>query len=132
MPTDTLDAIPHEYARSFLPADLAITGFADVEPHLNRLLEADLSTPEALTQWLKDCSEVHDAIGEFGSRVHVRSTLDTTNPDYKKAFMDFVENFEPKLKPITEKLNRKFKDSPAREQLDKTEFKVYQDPAQAG
>ena len=120
MPTDTLEKLPREFARKFMPANLEIKGFADVEPLLQKLLKADLSTQAALEQWLLDSSELFAAIDEFGSRVFIRNTVDTTNPEYKKAFLDFVENFEPRLKPIAVELSRKFKASPAREKLNLT------------
>src|SRR5262245_17017927 len=125
MPTDTLNTLPREFSRKFVPANLVIKGFADVEPFLQKLLAADISTKPKLEQWLLDGSELFAAIDEFGSLVFIRNTVDTTNPAYKKAFLDFVENFEPKLKPIATELNKKFKTSPAREKLDTDRYKVF-------
>jgi oligoendopeptidase F len=125
MPTDTLEKLPREFSRKFMPANLEIKGFTDVEPLLQKLLKADISTQAALEQWLLDTSELFAAIDEFGSRVFIRNTVDTTNPEYKKAFLDFVENFDPKLKPVATELNKKFKASPARERLNLERYKVF-------
>lgn len=125
MATDTLETLPREFARKFVPKKLEIKGFADIEPLLSKLQQADVSTKANLEQWLLDGSELFAAIDEFGSRVFIRNTLDTTNQDYKKAFLDFVENFDPKLKPVAIELNRKFKASPARDQLDAERYKVF-------
>lgn len=126
MPTDTLETLPREFARKFVPAQLVIRSFADVEPLLQKLLSADVSTKAKLEQWLLDSSELFAAIDEFGSRVFIRNTVDTTNPEYKKAFLDFVENFDPKLKPAAFELSKKFKQSPARGELDAARFRVFE------
>jgi oligoendopeptidase F len=126
MATDTLEALPRTYPRSFVPADLRVRGFDDVQPMFEQLLAADVSTPEALESWLKDWSELTDILWEVGSRVHIRSTVDTTNAEYKQAFLDWVEKFEPRVKPITEKLNRKFRDAPGRAGLDPDFYRIFE------
>jgi oligoendopeptidase F len=126
MTTDTLEQLPKAYPRSFVPAELEVKSFDDVQPLFDRLLEADLSDAAALETWLRQVAELDSVIGEVGSRTHIRSTVDTTNAEYKKAFMDWVENFEPRLKPVFDKLNRKFADSPARARLDKSLYGLYE------
>lgn len=83
-----------------------------------------MSTKANLEQWLLDGSELFAAIDEFGSRVFIRNTLDTTNQEYKKASLISLE-LDPKLKPVAIELNRKFKASPARDQLDAERYKVF-------
>src|SRR5690606_30247388 len=85
-----------------------------------------ISTPAALEAWLANLTELESVIGEVGSRTHILTTLDTANPEYKRAFMEWVENFEPRLKPIFDQLNRKFAASSAREQLNAEIFGLYQ------
>lgn len=126
MPTDTLEQLPKAYPREFVPPDLQVKSFADVQPLFETLLAADLSEKSALETWLKQLTELDAVIAEVGSRTHIRSTVDTTDAESKKAFLDWVENFEPKLKPVFDKLNRKFKDSPARAQLDKSVYGLYE------
>lgn len=126
MPNDTLEKLPREYPRKFVPAKLSIKTFADVEPLFDKLLKADISTKPKLEKWMTDSAELSAAIDEYGSRVNIRMTLDTKSKAFKKAFLDYVEKFEPKLKPIAEKLQRKFKESPARKQLDNKRYAVYE------
>ena len=126
MSVNALEKLPREFAREFVPADLDIRDFAAVEPLLEKLLQADLSTSDRLLQWLKDRSELFSAIDEYGARVYIYTSLDTANADYKQAFMDFVSHFEPKLKPVVEKLNRMFERCAARAQLNAKEYEVYQ------
>ncbi|MBZ0137884.1 MAG: M3 family oligoendopeptidase [Planctomycetes bacterium] len=126
MPTDTLEQLPRAYPRQFVPADLVVKSFADVQPLFEKLLAADLTGKAALETWLKQVTELDAVIAEVGSRTHIRSTVDTTNADFKKAFLDWVENFEPKLKPVFDQLNRKFAGSPARGHLDKSLYGLYE------
>ena len=126
MTSQTLETLPRAYPRSFVPAELEVRGFDDVQPLFDQLLQADISTPAALEAWLANLTELESVIGEVGSRTHILTTLDTANPEYKRAFMEWVENFEPRLKPIFDQLNRKFAASPAREQLNSEIFGLYQ------
>jgi oligoendopeptidase F len=122
--TDVLDTLPKAYPRAFVPADLAVRAFEDVEPLYRRLLDADLSSVQALEKWVRDRSELEAIIGEFGARVYIRSTLDTTSAEYKQAFLDWVEKFEPRLKPLSDQLDRKYRDTPARKQLDPAKYGI--------
>jgi len=126
MSVETLEKLPRNYPREFVPADLEVRGFDDVKPLFDHLLAADIDDAESLETWLRNMSELGSVIGEVGSRIHIRSTVDTTNPEYKKAFLDFVENFEPKLKPVYQALNEKFKASPARAQLDRDYYGIFE------
>jgi oligoendopeptidase F len=126
MANDTLEVLPRAYPREFVPAELEVRTFADVQPLFAQLLKAELKTASQLESWLKQRSELEAVIGEVGSRVHIRSTVDTTNAEYKRAFMDWVEKFEPRLKPISDQLNRKFQASPARAKLDKKIYGLFE------
>lgn len=126
MSVETLEKLPRNYPREFVPADLEVCGFDDVRPLFDQLLAADIDDAESLETWLQNLSEIGSVIGEFGSRIHIRSTVDTTNPEYKQAFLDFVENFEPELKPVYQALNKKFAASPARAGLDKDYYGIFE------
>jgi len=126
MTTDTLEVLPRAYPREFVPAELEVRSFDDVQPLFDRLLSAELDTVPKLEAWLSNLSELEAVIGEVGSRVHIRSTLDTTNAAYKAAFMAWVEEFEPRLKPLMDRLNHMFKEAPARAKLDKQTYGLYE------
>ncbi|MEE9311783.1 MAG: M3 family oligoendopeptidase, partial [Planctomycetota bacterium] len=126
MGIDVFENLPKEFARTFVPADLNVKSFADVEPLFNQLLERELNSADDLEQWLKDGSELGNVIDEHGSAIYIKSTVDTANEQFKKDFLEFIQHFDPKIKPITEKLNRKFYDSPHRSGLDKDKYKLYE------
>lgn len=124
--TDTLERLPRRYPRAFVPQSLEVRGFDDVKPLFDALLSAELPDAEALEQWLRDRTELEAVIGEFGARVHIRTTLDTANAEYKAAFMAWVEYFEPALKQASDALDRKFAACPARSALDPATYAVFE------
>ncbi|MCF6227242.1 MAG: M3 family oligoendopeptidase, partial [Planctomycetes bacterium] len=126
MGVDVFENLPKEFARAFVPADLNVKSFTDVEPLFNQLLEREINSADDLEQWLKDRSELGNVIEEHGAAIYVRSTIDTTNEQFKKDFLEFIQNFDPKIKPRTEKLNRKFYDSPYRSKLDNDKYRLYE------
>ncbi|MCA8919255.1 MAG: M3 family oligoendopeptidase, partial [Planctomycetes bacterium] len=126
MSVETLEKLPRNYPRVFIPTDLEVRGFEDVKPYFDKLLAGDVETVDALELWLRNLSEIGSVIGEVGTRIHIRSTVDTTNVEYKKDFMNWVENIEPKLKPVYQELNKKFAASPARAALDKDYYGIFE------
>ncbi|MCA8936829.1 MAG: M3 family oligoendopeptidase [Planctomycetes bacterium] len=126
MSVETLEKLPRNYPRVFIPTDLEVRGFEDVKPYFDKLLAGDVETVDALELWLRNLSEIGSVIGEVGTRIHIRSTVDTTNVEYKKDFMNWVKNIEPKLKPVYQELNKKFAASPARAALDKDYYGIFE------
>ena len=53
----------------------------------------------ALERWLLDWSELNAALDEESSRRYIAMTCHTDNADAEKAYLHFVENVEPQLKP---------------------------------
>lgn len=124
--TDTLEALPRNYPRSFVPQGLVVRTFEDVAPLFEQLMAADLADADALEQWLRDGSELAAVINEVGARVHIRTTLDTASEENKQVFLDWVEKFEPQLKQAIDALDRKFQAAPARSALDPARYAVYE------
>ena len=52
-----------------------------------------------LERWLLDWSELNAALDEESSRRYIAMTCHTDSPDAEKAYLHFVENVEPQLKP---------------------------------
>jgi oligoendopeptidase F len=52
-----------------------------------------------LEKWLLDWSELNAALDEEASRRYIAMTCHTDNADAEKAYLHFVENVEPQLKP---------------------------------
>ena len=122
----TLDPqrLPREYPRQYVPESLSAGSWAELEPLLDELERRRLDTPEALERWLLDRSELTAVVHEEGAIRYIRMTCQTDNPDYEKAYLRFVEEIEPRLKPRFHRLNELYIESPARSQLPRERYFV--------
>ncbi|MGH7950465.1 MAG: M3 family oligoendopeptidase [Limisphaerales bacterium] len=78
-----------------------------------------------LEQWLFDWSELDAALGEESTRRYIAMTCHTDNADAEKAYLHFVENIEPQLKPREFALEKIYVAHPLREQLPQKRFHVF-------
>jgi oligoendopeptidase F len=122
----TLDPqkLPREYPRKYVPESLNAGDWAQLEPLLGELERRSLDTPEALERWLLDRSELAAVIQEEGAIRYIRMTCQTDNPDYEQAYLHFVEEIEPQLKPRFHRLDELYMRSPARSRLPQERYFV--------
>lgn len=111
--------------RSFLPVDLKINKWDDLQPFFENLKNRTLDSEEALTKWLKDISELESVISEDASWRQINMTCDTTNKAYEEAFTYFCMEIEPKMKPYFFELNKKLLASPFNGKLDPNQYFPY-------
>jgi oligoendopeptidase F len=104
-------------ARKFVPTNLDPSYFSQLEPLYQKLLSRSLATPTEAEQWLADFSELSAAVDEYGSRRYIDKSCHTDDTALEKRYMQFVEEVEPKIKPLYFQLQKKFLDSPAAPQL---------------
>ena len=110
--------------RTFVPQDLDVSDVAQVEPLFNALLERPVDTPQRLEGWLADLSELFCVFDEYGSRRYIDKSCHTDDPQIEGVYLHFVENVEPRIKPLVFRLQKKFLDSPARAQLTDRRFRM--------
>jgi oligoendopeptidase F len=103
--------------RVFVPKDLNVADFSQIEPLYQALLSRPMRSPAELEQWLEDFSELSAVIDEFGSRRYIDKSCHTDDAEIEKAYLHFVENIEPKIKPLFFQLQKRFLESPYRDQL---------------
>jgi oligoendopeptidase F len=98
--------------RKFLPEDFKVTSWDDLKPYFDTLLERELSSAEDLKKWFRDRSELESVISEDLAWRYIRMTCYTENQEYRNHYQDFIENIQPKIAPVSDRLNRKAADSP--------------------
>jgi oligoendopeptidase F len=96
-----------QYPRSFVPMGIDLGNWEALAPLLQNLEDRDLPDREALVCWLNDWWEFGDAFGEESSRRYILMTCDTADKVREAAYLHFVENIDPLLAPIYDRLNRK-------------------------
>jgi len=105
------------FPRRFVPAGADAGDWAQIEPLFRRLLDQVPDSPAALERWLEDVSELKAALGEERTRRYVAMTCQTDDPDRERAYLDFVEQIIPKLKPMAHALDEAYLHSPHRRML---------------
>jgi oligoendopeptidase F len=113
--------------RHFVPANTDLGQWEQIEPLFDRLeiRATECKTAEDFEKWLLAWSELNSAIDEESSRRYIAMTCHTDNPEAKGAFLHFIENVEPKLKPRQFKLEQAYLANPLREQLPKPRYQVF-------
>jgi oligoendopeptidase F len=95
------DGLPPHKARAFVPEKIDLGDWSQIAPLFDRLEAgaAQCKTAATLEGWLLDWSELNAALDEEGARRYIAMTCHTDNTDAEKAYLHFVEQIEPQLKP---------------------------------
>lgn len=115
---------PHQIARSFIPPDMLIRTWSDLESYFKELSQRNISSAEELKVWLKNRSELEAAVQEDVAWRYIRMSCDTTSTEYQEAFNYFVSEIEPQIAPYTNALNKKLLDCPFTEELNDPGMKI--------
>jgi oligoendopeptidase F len=119
--------LPAHRPRTFVPEKIDLGDWPQIEPLFGQLENraAQIKTAAELEKWLLDWSELNAALDEESSRRYIAMTCHTDNSDAEKAFLHFVENVEPQLKPRQFALEQIYVAHPQRERLPKQRFQVF-------
>ncbi len=111
-------------ARAYAPTSLDATTFAALEPHYRELLGRVLSNADDLEQLVLDRSDLDSLVAEKSANLYIATTRNTEDKISEAAFLDFVREVEPKLKPIASELDRKIALSPFATDLPTARYEV--------
>ncbi len=101
-----------EFPRKFVPANLNAGEWKQIEPLFSLLENRTLSNTDQIEQWLLDWSELQSVISEEGARRYISMTCATEDTELEKSYLQFIEEIEPKIKPVNDLLTRKLLESP--------------------
>jgi len=124
MQTPTLE-IPQKPQRNFLPEELDIQSWEDIQSFFIELKERTISSVLELEKWLFDRSELDAVLEEDMGWRYIKMSIETTNDVYVKNYTTFVTEIQPKIAPLEDELNKKLVDSPYFDQLDQEKYKIY-------
>jgi oligoendopeptidase F len=111
-------------ARNYVPAGLDVADWSQIEPVARELQDRAIGSTAELEKWLLDYSELASVIDEYGARRYIAKSCHTDDEAIEKAFMHFVENIEPKFKPVETALRKKFLASPHRTGLTDRRYEI--------
>lgn len=112
------------YPRSFVPAIFDVSDWAQVEPLYLELLQREIASVSELSKWLLNFSELTSVVDEYGSRRYIDKSCHTDDPEIERRFLQFVEEIEPKVKPLFFQLQKKFLSSPFLKELTDKKFSM--------
>ncbi len=119
--------LPPYRPRRFVPAGATWEDWGAVAPLFDRLeaRAGEIRTAPELEQWLLDWGELTAAIHDDGSRRYIAMTCHTDDPEAEKAYLKFVEEIEPQLKPRQFQLEKIYLAHPARAGLAPARYAVF-------
>jgi oligoendopeptidase F len=114
-------SLPREFPRKFLPHELKFE-WGNLSGVFDKLASRSLNSVSALEEWLSAESEFDAYISEQRTIRYFNSTRQTDNPEFTKAYEDFVAELEPKIKVASFGLLKKYVASPFRIQLPESTY----------
>lgn len=109
-------ALPHEFKRNYLPQDLEFD-WAGLKRIFEELSSRPVSSASELEKWLLDEAELDSFIYEQRSIRYINSTRQTDNPEFTRAYEEYTEVLEPKIKIAGFGLLKKYVSTPQRTTL---------------
>ena len=105
--------VPEKFPHQWLPEKLELKTWEQIEPWYQKLLEpADRARRPSSSSWLVAAGELNAAVGEEGVERYVAMTCQTDDPEREAAYLAFVRDIEPKLKPLQNEIRNRYLDAP--------------------
>src|SRR5882724_4971538 len=113
--------------RKFVPSGTDLGNWEAIAPLFERLESraSQCKSAAEFERWLLDWSELSAALDQESSCRYIAMTCHTDNEDAKRAYLHFVENVEPQIKPRQFKLAQTYVEHRLRSQLPRPRFDVF-------
>ncbi len=99
--------------KKFIDSNLHITSWDTIKPYFDDLQKRNIDTRGALEQWLQDRSDLYETLEEDLAWRYIRTNQDTSNQEYKNAYVKYITDILPYEEEAANKLDKKFITSPA-------------------
>jgi len=119
--------LPPYRARRFLPQVCQAGVWEDVSRLFDALEAriAQVQTTAELEAWLMDWGELSAFLDEEGSRRYIAMTCHTDDAAAERAYLDYVEQIEPRTKPRQFELCQRYLEHPERGELSPERYGVF-------
>ena len=113
--------------RAFVPPAIDLGNWPQIAPLFDQLeaRAAQAVSAAELERWLLDWSELNAAMDEESARRYIAMTCHTDNAEAEQAFLHFVEQVEPQIKPRQFALEKIYVTHPQRKNLSRQRFQVF-------
>ncbi|MFL5753169.1 MAG: M3 family oligoendopeptidase, partial [Bacteroidia bacterium] len=117
--------IPEKPKRKYLPENLTINNWSDLEPFYKGLEKRELHSVKDLETWILDLSELEAVVSENMAWRYIKMTCDTTDKELVGSYTHFITEIEPYIAPFANTLHKKLIASPFLDQLDQNKYFIY-------
>jgi oligoendopeptidase F len=106
------------------PPQIDPSDFAQIEPLYRALLERPITSCDDLEQLLLDSSALESVLNEYGAKLYIESSCHTEDSEIEKRYLHWIEEIEPKIKPVAFELQKKVVASPYKSELNPDRYFV--------
>ncbi len=108
--------------RSYFPQDLDVTKWENVEAELKKLETEEINSAAELIKFMEKLGELSNILAEEMAWRYITMTRFADKPENQQKFNEFYSGIISKAKPYDFKFNKKFYDSPYRQELDEEKY----------
>src|SRR5271166_4070032 len=117
--------VPEKFPNRWLPEKIELKTWEQIEPWYRKLLEVLITSARELEDWLVAAGELGAAVGQEGVERYVAMTCQTDDPEREAAYLSYIRDIEPKLKPLQNEVRNRYLDSPYRSELPSERYAVF-------
>ncbi len=121
----TTEYVPRIFPHEWLPENVELKTWEQIEPWYRQLLAMPIASAGDLERWLVAAGELNAAVGQEGAKRYVAMTCQTDDPEHEAAYLSFIRDIEPQLKPVQNEVRNRYLDSPYRAELDAGRYAVF-------
>jgi oligoendopeptidase F len=114
-------SLPRDFKRRYLPGTVEFE-WEDLSRLYDELKSRRIGSPADLEKWMLDEAELDSYVYEQRTIRYINSTLQTDNPDYTRAYQQYVDELEPKIKLADFGLLRMYAETPYHSKLPKKTY----------
>jgi oligoendopeptidase F len=120
-------SLPPHRPRQFVPAQVDLGDWTQVAPLFDQLEQeaARCKSPPDLEKWLLKWSELGAALDEEATLRYIAMTCHTEDKEAEAAYLHFIEQVEPQVKPRNFALARAYVENRARAELPRLRYEVF-------
>ena len=113
--------IPHDFPRRFLPAQVPFD-WENLSRFFDQLKATPVESEADLERWIANENELNAVIYEQKALRMINYSRQTDSQEYTKAYTEFIQEYDPRIKVASFELSKKYVSAPARKQLPRERF----------
>ncbi len=117
--------------RRFIPEDVNLSSAQAVAGLYQQLLDSEINSAEALSDFVDHRSELDAVVQQAGSVLYIRMTCQTDDAEKAGAYTKFISEVVPAIKPLADAIDRKYLDAKDRLGIAEPDLDVYDKTIQA-